>query len=322
MSALADRRFLFITGKGGVGKTTVTAALASALADGGRKVLIAICDAKERVSTLFGVPPIPQQITEIAPNIDAVRIEPELALREYGEMILRSKTVYNAVFENKYVKSFFKGVPGLSEWAVLGKAWYHSTAEAGEGGGTYDIVLFDAPATGHGLDMLRVPKVIVDVVPPGVLRRDAERAWQMFQDPKRAGVVVVTLPEDMPVNETLELQQALDTELHLPLALLVINCVQEELFSDDERHTLLQPRELNRDEPGDVAIAAGVRRAIRERVQAESLEKLGAAIDEPTVHLPLLHREAGNIGAVRELAGLLADAPGVFSGSETKAPRR
>ena len=103
-------------------------------------------------------------------------LQPERALREYGEMILKSRMVYDAVFDNKYVRNFFAGVPGLYEWAVLGKAWFHSIENLPDGRPRFDVVLFDAPATGHGLDMLRVPKVIVDIVPPGILRRDAERA--------------------------------------------------------------------------------------------------------------------------------------------------
>ncbi len=304
MTPLDDRCFLFITGKGGVGKTTVAAALARAMAGRGRRVLIAMCDVKERTSTLFGVPPLDHRITLVSKNVYGVKITPEVAMREYGELILKSKTAYRAVFENKYVRSFFAGVPGLYEWAMLGKAWYHAVEELPDGSRRFDVVLFDAPATGHGLDMLRVPKVIVDVVPPGILRRDAERAWTMFQDPKKSGVVVVTVPEDMPTNETLELVESLKGELRLPIARLVVNCVVPQLWSADERATLLQPRALDRSKPGDEAIAASVRRAIRERVQAEALDRL-RAVEAPQVRLPLLFREAAEPGAIEELAKLL-----------------
>ena len=301
MNALDQRRFLFITGKGGVGKTTVTAALATALAKRGKRVLITATDAKERISSLFGVEPLGPDIAELSRNVFGVRITPERALREYGEMILKSRMVYDAVFDNKYVRSFFAAVPGLYEWAVLGKAWFHSTEQREDGSPRFDVVLFDAPATGHGLDMLRVPKVIVEIVPPGILRRDAERAWQMFQDPALAGVVVVTLPEDMPTNETLELIGTLQNELNLPLARLVINAVLEPLFTESERNALLEPRDLDRGEPGDEAVACGVRRSIRERVQAESLERL-EAVDTPAIHLPLLLEEASTPEAIAQLA--------------------
>lgn len=301
MTRLEQRRFLFVTGKGGVGKTTVTAALARKLAKQGRRVLIAATDRKERISSMFGKPPLDTEIRPIAERIHAVRITPEVAMSEYGEMILKSKVVYNAVFDNRYVRSFFKAVPGLEEWAVLGKAWYHATETASDGSRRFDVVLFDAPATGHGLDMLRVPKVIVEIVPPGILRRDAERAWTMFQDPAESGVVVVTLPEDMPTNETVELFDVLRGELRLPIAKLVINCVLEPLFSHAERAALLAPRDLDRALPGDEALACGVRRSIRERVQEESLERL-EALDIDSVRLPLLLSDASTVEAISELS--------------------
>ena len=116
------------------------------------------------------------------------------------------------------------------------------------------MVLFDAPATGHGLDMLRVPKVIVEIAPPGVLRSDAERAWEMFRDPARSGVVVVTLPEEMPTNESLELCAALRDELTLPIAEIVVNGLLPSLFSKAEASALEQLGELD-------AAHSGARRA-------------------------------------------------------------
>lgn len=301
MTDLDQLRFIFITGKGGVGKTTVTAALATALADRGRRVLIAATDAKERISSLFDRPPLTPEILPLGSGIFGVRITAEIALREYGGMFLHSKTIYDAVFDNKVVRSFFAGVPGLYEWAVLGKAWYHSTERLKDGSSRFDVVLFDAPATGHGVDMLRVPKVIVDVVPPGILRRDAERAWKMFQDADQSGVVVVTQPEDMPTNETLELIDTLTGELDLPLARLVINTVLEPLFSEQERAELLKPRELDRARPGDEAIAGGIRRSIRERVQADALRRL-EQVDAPTTRLPLLLSDPVDPDAIRGLS--------------------
>lgn len=305
MSSLDQRRFLFVTGKGGVGKSTVTAALATAMAARGRRVLVTACDAKERLSMFLGCKPLGPEIQEAGQNIWAVKLVPETALREYGAMILRSEAVFNAVFHNKYVKSFFAGVPGLYEWAMLGKAWFHSVEELpGDGRPRFDTVLFDAPATGHGLDMLRVPKVIVDVVPPGVLRRDAERAWSMFQDPAQSGVIVVTLPEDMPTNETIDLYEALENELFLPVASLVVNAVLDPMFTEPERALLLQDRELDRSLPGDEAVACGIRRCIRERVQEQSLERL-RALPSPRVELPLLVGDTAHPHAIQKLSKLL-----------------
>jgi len=305
MTPLGQRRFVFVTGKGGTGKTTVTAALAIALAEQGRRVLIALSETKERTSVLFGAPPLGPEISAVAPNIFAVKISAEVALREYGEMILRSRAVYSAVFENKYVKGFFAAVPGLYQWAVLGKAWFHSTETDASGRPRFDVVLFDAPATGHGLDMLRVPKIIVDIAPPGLLRRDAERAWAMFKDPNQSGVVIVTLPEDLPATEAIELASAIDGELALPIAHVVVNQVIEFFFSESERHELLMPRELSGG-AGDDGIKAAVRRAIGERVQADSLKRIRDGIAAKLVTLPRLIEDPSTPAAIRALSAMLA----------------
>lgn len=306
MTPLDQRRFLFITGKGGTGKTTVTAALALALAARGRRVLVALCEPKERISALLGVPPLGPDITLVLPNIFAVKINPEAAMREYGEMILKSRTVSKAVFGSKYVKGFFAAVPGLHQWAMLGKAWFHATEQLPDGRPRFDTVLFDAPATGHGLEMLRVPKIIVEIVPPGMLRKDAESAWRMFQDERQSGVVVVSLPEDMPANESLELAHAVQTELHLPIANVVVNQVVDLLFSDAEHAALTEPRALDPRAPGDEGLAVAARRATSELVQIESIAKLRNGIAAPMITLPRLLADPSTPEAIRALAGVLS----------------
>lgn len=306
---LGTRRFLFVTGKGGVGKTTISGALALALAARGKRVLVAMCNAKERLSAILGTKPIGPDVMEVAHNVFAVNILPEQALEEYGAMVIKSETVARLVFDNKYVNAFFRAVPGLYEWSMLGKAWYHTTEKDKHGKWAYDVVLLDAPATGHGLDMLRVPKVILDVVPPGVLRRDAETAWAMFRDPKQSGVVVVTLPEEMPATETIELVSAIRGELQLPVLHTVVNGVLPQLFTPSERAALLQdPALLEIDAPETTAghptsaLVAGARRAVRERVQVESLDRLHRSIDVPAAYLPFLFDEASTVQGTRILA--------------------
>ena len=301
MPAFAPRRFLFITGKGGVGKTTVTAALATSLAARGLRVLVTVCGAKERLSTLLGAPPLTSAITPLAQNISGVRLVSEVALREYGAMKLKNRVLVDAIFDSKYVTGFLSGTPGLKEWSLLGKAWYHAIEEDAQGRPRFDVVLFDAPATGHGLDMLRVPKVIVEIAPPGVLRSDAERAWEMFRDPARSGVVVVTLPEEMPTNESLELCAALRTELTLPIAELVVNSLLPSLFSAEDGARLQRVGALEPSTPARAVLDSGVRRAVRERIQGESLTRL-AALGVPLRKLELLLAGAATPPAIAQLA--------------------
>ncbi|HKO49318.1 MAG TPA: ArsA family ATPase [Polyangiaceae bacterium] len=300
MPAFAPRRFLFITGKGGVGKTTVTAALARSLSARGLKVLVTACGAKERLSTLLGAPPLRSTISELAPNIWGVQLVSEVALREYGTMKLKNRVLVDAIFDSKYVAGFLSGTPGMKEWSLLGKAWFHATEEL-NGRPRFDVVLFDAPATGHGLDMLRVPKVIVEIAPPGVLRSDAERAWEMFRDPARSGVVVVTLPEEMPTNESLELCAALHSELTLPITEVVVNSLLPPLFSGPEASALERLAAFEANTPARAVLESGVRRAARERIQNESLTRL-AALGVPLRRLELLVAGAATPDAVLHLS--------------------
>jgi anion-transporting ArsA/GET3 family ATPase len=298
------RRFLFVTGKGGVGKTTVVAALAERFARSGKRVLVAETSPKEHLSTLFGRASLPKQITELSPRLFGVLLDAEVALKEYGALVLKSERLAGALFDNKLVRGFFHGAPGLKEWAALGKAWYHSTELLQDGSPRFDVVILDAPATGHGLDMLRVPKTIVELSPPGVLRSDAERAWAQFRDPRQSGVIVVSLPEEMPVNESLELCAALTSELQLPLLAVVINQVVPTIFGVAERDALAGLEEPTEQDGAALALAAGIRRAAREQVQAESIARL-AALPAPQLELPFLAEGANTAAAISKLVAAL-----------------
>ena len=294
------RRFLFVTGKGGVGKTTVSAAIARGLAERGKRVLLCTSGAKEGLSPLLGVPRLSTAIEPLGPNLWGVLLTSEVALREYGTLVLHSQTVVNALFDNKYVSGLFNGAPGLKEWALLGKAWYHAIETLPNGALRFDVVVFDAPATGHSLDMLRVPKVILAAAPPGRLRNDAERAIAFLRDPASSGVMLATLPEEMPTNETFELARAVRDELKLPIVEVVANACLEELFSDAEGRAL-EPFVAQQGNDAESALASAARRALAERTQRESLARLA------TLGLPLrkLPKIAGGAGSPAALAALV-----------------
>src|SRR6185369_4411337 len=165
MTALLDRRLVILSGKGGVGRTTVAAALARAAAESGKRVLIAQTEAAPRLGKLFGLgEPVGTEVRQVAPRIDAVNMTPKSALHEYGLMVLRYETVYRALFENRAVRGFLGAIPGLDAYAMLGKVWWHTTERAG-GRPRYDLVILDGPASGHALVMLRLPHAILAAMP-------------------------------------------------------------------------------------------------------------------------------------------------------------
>ncbi len=225
MSGLFGLRFIVVSGKGGVGRTTIAATLARVAADAGKRVLLATATTTDRAGRLYGrAAPIGTDIVTLAPGVDAVNLTPESAIREYGRMVLRSELVARALFDNRAMRGFLGAVPGLDAYAVLGKAWWHTTESVG-GRPRYDLVIFDGPATGHVGLMLRIPQAILTSMPKGPLARDASAMRELFSDPARAALLIVTLAEELPAREAAELAAQARGELGLPLGPLIVNAL-------------------------------------------------------------------------------------------------
>lgn len=277
MHRLSSLEFIYVTGKGGVGKSTVAAALASALADHGRRVLLTYASDALGQERLLGRP-IGHTPTQIAPGFFAVAVDAESAMRQYVESILVSRRLTSLVLSNKVAAGFLRGIPGLSAWAFLGKSWFHAdpVAHGGRPGpDLFDTVIVDAPATGDGTEMLEVPKVILELSPVGRLRDDAEHCLRMLGDPRRSAALVVTLPDALVHSETEELVRALHARLRVPLAPLVCNRVEASLFEPAVAERLESLSLSNTGAPGaDVeALAVAVLDRARERARAETLAR-------------------------------------------------
>jgi anion-transporting ArsA/GET3 family ATPase len=146
LDSLLSRRLIIVSGKGGVGKTTLSLALALLAAERGRKVIVAEIHSEDQVSHILGRPPIGHHETPLLPGISGINILPRKSFEEYVLLQIRFKALYKAVFENKLVQNFVEATPGLSDMVSIGKV-YALTAD-------YDLVIVDAPATGHGLALL------------------------------------------------------------------------------------------------------------------------------------------------------------------------
>jgi anion-transporting ArsA/GET3 family ATPase len=281
-----DRRLILVVGKGGVGRSTVAAAIAGKCAAQGRRTLLYETNASDRLGPYFGRPPVGEALAQLAPNLWAINATPASALAEYGLMILRWKSVYEMVFENRVSKAFLRAIPGLDDYALLGKVWYHTTEEK-RGAPVWDTLVFDMPASGHSVSMLRVPWVIVDTVPDGPLTRDARTIKAMLCDPARTSAVLVTLAEEMPVNEAIELETQL-TALGIVPQHMLVNQVFPRHFPPGAPVSRVLDALLA--EPGSLApplaqLAAHAelsraRRALHERYLAELRARARARIDE------------------------------------------
>jgi anion-transporting ArsA/GET3 family ATPase len=231
--ALLDRRLVVVTGKGGTGKSTLSAAIALAAARRGKKTLVCEVVAKERVADLFGRPPSGTQIRELSPNLYSVHVRPREAMREYALMTLRYETLYKIAFENAAARYFLAAAPSLAEIVTLGKVWWHASQEMERGKLRWDLVVLDAPATGHGLTLLSVPEVFLRLAKEGPLARDMLGMQALLADERRCRVCIVTLPEEMPVNEAAELHRALRAR-KFPEGPLFLNGFFASRFSREE----------------------------------------------------------------------------------------
>ncbi|MEK7704436.1 MAG: ArsA family ATPase [Myxococcota bacterium] len=297
---MASVRVRMVSGKGGVGKTTVATAIALAQARAGQRVLLAEVDGRDRVAALLGVAPVGPQVREVLERLYVVDMQPREAIREYVLMTLRFEALYQAVFENRFVRRFLRLIPALGELVMLGKVWYHER-EVVNGRPRFDVLVVDAPATGHVISMLRTPGVVERAVPPGPLRENARQIRELFSDAKRTRLHLVTTPEEMPVNETLELLAAARGELGMALGALVINqhvpplpAPARQLLGDEE------------DEPAWQALQrALVRREGKQRLGESYLSRLPAPLLHAAVTLPRLASERLGVSDLEALAPLL-----------------
>ena len=282
---LLDHRLVIVTGKGGVGKSTVSAALALIAARAGKRVLVCEVNAQERVAPLLGAPPADGKVREALPGVFTVNVTPHDAMREYGLMVLKFKTIYDAVFENRLVRYFVRVVPSLAELVLLGKILHEAKAQE-RGRPRWDLVIMDAPATGHAVQLLRVPSALVDTVPAGPLRHDAEWMEAMLVDPAHTSLAIVTLPEEMPVNEAIELDAQVRSVLGIHRGALFVNAMPSSRFTPDEAARL--ERLAQAPPPLGPAVLAARLHAIRAEQAARYLARARAALDLPATVIPLL----------------------------------
>ena len=313
--SLLDKRLILVCGKGGVGRSTVAAAIAAAAARRGRRTLLFEANANDRFGEYFGKPPLGTEVAPLGPNLFGVNTNPGAALEEYGLMILRFRTVYEMVFENRLTKAFLRAIPGLDDYALLGKAWYH-TEEEKRGRPIWDTVVFDLPASGHSVSMLRVPWVISETVPEGPLTRDARKVQQLLRDPVRTGIALVTLAEEMPANEARDLTARFDQLMGLRPSHLIVNQLYPQRFPDGSPQDRVLGALLGG--LGDAALDDRLRALAlhgdlarsRRQLNERYLAQLAATVPAPQLHLPLLFTPTLGPPEIDALSRLVETAAG------------
>jgi anion-transporting ArsA/GET3 family ATPase len=295
--ALLDKRLLVVTGKGGVGKSTVAAALGLLAARTGRRVVVAEVARRSDVAGRFGAPTGSFAERELAPGLFHVSVDPQLALEEY----LRDQLP--AAFAELLASSRTFGLlaaatPGMRELLTVGKLWELAQPDRRTPGAEpFDLVVVDAPATGHGVAVLSAPRTFADAARGGPIARQGRLIHGTLSDPAVTGVVAVARAEELAVAETLALQEALRAQLGVELDALVVNALVPDRFAPRDAARLRAHAEL----PGVAVALAAHRRAGRERAQVARLARgtglapvrLAARTDGPDLGALAAELEAG-----------------------------
>ena len=243
--ALLDKRLVFVTGKGGVGKSTVALALALAGVRAGKRTILCEVAAQEHLSHVFHRGQVGFHEVELDENLWGISIDPDESMREYVLLQLKVRAMRDLLFRSRIFSYLAAATPGLKELVTIGKIWELTLDERkARDAHPYDLVVVDAPATGHGVGFLQTPRTFANIARVGPIRQQAETLDAFIRNRKRTGIAVVALPEEMPVNETAALERSLSADVGVTVDRIFCNALYPERFSaaEAERIEAVAPR--------------------------------------------------------------------------------
>jgi anion-transporting ArsA/GET3 family ATPase len=317
---LLDPRLLIVTGKGGVGKSTAAAALAVAGARSGRRTCLVEVEGRQTYSRLFQTPPWAFEERQFRPSLYGLSIDPEASLAEYLELFYGARRLSKLVVGSTAVEFATTAAPGIKDVLQIGKVKEIERRRDEDGRFRYDLVVVDAPPTGRIVNFLRAPEATTELVNVGPIRAQAQSLVDLLLDGERTHLQLVTVLEEMPVQETIDSAAAL-RELGVTVGPVLVNRVLRERFEGPDRKALeddLDLAELRRllldaglevDESGAAALRElGELHLHRLGLQERMRSRLAARLALPLVELPYLYAEDFGVEEVGRLAQLLEQA--------------
>lgn len=306
---LLDKRLLFVTGKGGVGKTSVALAIGMRAAAKGKRVIVCEVASQERASRIFNRAEVGFHEVEMAENLWTISIDPDDSMREYVLLQLKVRAMRDLLFKSRIFTYLAAATPGLKELVTIGKIWELAQPNRKVSDArSYDLVVVDAPATGHGVGFLQTPRTFAGIARVGPIHSQARRLDAMITDHETTGVVIVSLPEEMPVNESALLERELREEIGIAVDRVYMNGLYPERFAAEEIELLREviEKEETEDPVARAAIRAALSEAARVDSQREQLGRLRELADTEVHALPFLFRPHLGIEELDDLAEELA----------------
>jgi anion-transporting ArsA/GET3 family ATPase len=303
VSNLLDKRLVFVTGKGGVGKSTVATALGMIAARSGRRTIVAELASQQRVQGNFDQDAEHFTEVQLADGLFAISIDPQRAMEEY--LHLKVGALGHLLSSSRLFQVFAMATPGMRELLSVGKVWELAQFERRTAGAdSYDFVVVDAPATGHGVGILRTPRTFAEIARVGPIARQGATIADMISNTDFTGVVAVATPEEMAVNETFVLAAALAEE-QLELDVVVVNALYAARFDDAELARLLKADASTRSPLARSAVRAALSEHARAQSQREQLTRLCEGLVLPPLELPYLFCERLGREQIEQLAAVL-----------------
>jgi len=309
---ILDRRLLFVSGKGGVGKTVAAAALAFYAWRRRKRVLVVELSPHGRIHEQLGGAEPGAEPAEIQPRLELVRIEPRRALEDFLQGLLPVRALRRRLLGSHAFSIFAAAAPGIEEFLVLAEiARFEAMTTGLRRRPRYDLVVVDAPATGHSLPLLSTARTLMEMMPIGPVGKTAAEVDRLLADPRRTAAVIVTLAEEMAVNETIEIVSGLLRSRPVALGPLLVNAVWPQRFTEQEVRWLVRGAA----DAADPLIAVG-RYHVERRQRAEAqLARIRRELPLDAVELPFAIDSTLDRPELRRLVGALERATPLAEGS-------
>ncbi len=302
---LLDKRLVFVTGKGGVGKSTISIALGMKAAAAGKRTIVCEVSSQENASRVFKQGEVGFNEVEVAKNLWAISIDPDESLREYLLLQLKVRAMRDLLVRSRIFTYLAAATPGLKELVTIGKVWELAQPERKvKKGREYDLVIVDAPATGHGVAFLQTPRTFAGIAKVGPMHSQAAELDRYICDHETTGVALVAIPEEMPVNESAQLEKRLVDEVGMAVDRAYMNAMYPERFSGADAKELERVLDALVGPPRAAARAA-LSEHRRERSQREQLERLERSLRTPVTTLPFVFKPRLDVESLRGLAAAL-----------------
>src|SRR5688572_16936695 len=278
---LLDKRLVFVTGKGGVGKSTVALALGLAAADRGKRTIVCEVGSQEHASRVLHRAEIGFHEVELEDNLWSISIDPDESMREYLLLQLKVRAMGDLLTRSRIFTYLAAATPGLKELVTIGKIWELAQPDRRvKKGREYDLVIVDSPATGHGIGFLETPRTFANIARVGPIRAQAKELDRFVTDHQTTGVAIVSIPEEMPVNESAVLERSLRDDVGVAVDRVYMNAMYPERFDKGDASALESALE-RAEGPARAAVNAALSQHRRALTQRDQLQRLKKAVTTP-----------------------------------------